>query len=220
MTLLSASLLSCDLLNLESEIKSLEQAGVDYLHIDVMDGHFVPNIAFGIDIIRRISDVSSLPINVHLMIEKPDQFIDVVAYSNVNFLIVHLEGNRNLERTISKIKNRGIGVGIALNPMTSASMVQRFVPMIDLVTVMGVHPGFGGQTLIPSTIDKIRTIKNMPEARNKIVAIDGGVNNHTALLANDAKADILIVGSYLFDNNGPDKVSSMKEKIKSLCGKE
>ena len=220
MALVSASLLSGDLLNLESEIHSLERAGIDYLHIDIMDGHFVPNIAFGIDVVKRISEVSSLPVNVHLMIEEPQKFIDVLSYANVNFIIVHVEDNRNLENILGKIKSKKIGAGVAISPATPASAIQRFIPYMDLALVMGVHPGFSGQTLIPSTIDKIKSIKNMAQTGKIVVGIDGGINDMTAPLANAAGADILIAGSYLFDNHGGDKISSMMGKIKVLCGKE
>lgn len=216
--IVSASLLSADLLNLEKEIHLLSEAGVNCLHIDVMDGHFVPNIAFGIDIIKRISNVSDMPINVHLMIENPDKFIDVVAYSNVNYIIIHTEGYRNVEKTLEKIKNSGVEAGIAINPQTQVNDISRYFYMVDMALVMGVYPGFGGQALIPSTIDKIRQIKS--QHKNITVGIDGGINDKTVSLANKAEADILVIGSYLFENYSGDKLSSMKEKLKILCQRD
>ena len=217
--IISASLLSADLLNLEKEIQLLAEAGVNGLHIDVMDGHFVPNIAFGIDIIKRISNVSDIPINVHLMIENPDKFIDIVAYSNVNYIVIHSEGNRNVEKNLERIKNRGVGAGIAINPQTPVNGISRYLHMFDMALVMGVYPGFGGQALIPSTIDKIRQIKSIN--KNITVGIDGGINDKTVSLANKTETDILVVGSYLFENySSGDKLSSMKEKLNILCQRD
>ena len=162
----SASLLSSDLLNLESEITTLADAGVGAVHIDIMDGHFVPNIAFGIDIIKRISGVSQLPITVHLMIDNPEQFIDVISYSNVDYLIVHGEENRNIEDLLERIRAKGIGVGLALNPQTCVSEVRGYLGLIDLALIMGVHPGFGGQKLIPSTNSTTQTLTSQELANS------------------------------------------------------
>lgn len=214
----SASLLSSDLLNLEREIKTLETAGVDAVHIDIMDGHFVPNIAFGIDIVKFIGKVSSLPITVHLMVEYPEQFVDVISYSNVDYLIVHSEGNRNIEETLESIKDKGISAGLALNPQTPVSSVRRFFDLVDMFLVMGVYPGFGGQALIPSTVEKIRQIKSIK--KDAIVGIDGGINESSVSFVNKEKPDILVVGSYLFDNDRDDRLAGIKEKLKVLCKTE
>lgn len=218
---ISASLLSCDILNLENEIKILETAGAWCLHIDVMDGKFVPNIAFGIDFINRISEISNIPVNVHLMIENPEMFIDVISHSKINLVIIHIETGRNLEKIIAKIKARGCGVGLAINPLTNVSHLSRFINMIDLIMVMGVHPGFGGQTLLPVTIDRLKSIRGMIGKNQCLIAVDGGVNEKTAGILKDAGADILVVGSYLFDNTNKsddhNKIHFMKEKIEALC---
>lgn len=214
----SASLLSSDLLNLKREIKTLETAGVDAVHIDIMDGHFVPNIAFGIDIVKFIGKVSSLPITVHLMVEHPEQFVDVISYSNVDYLVVHSEGNRDIEETLESIKDKGISAGLALNPQTPVSSVRRFFDLVDMFLVMGVYPGFGGQALIPSTVEKIRQIKSIK--KDAIVGIDGGINESSVSFVNKEKPDILVVGSYLFDNDRDDRLAGIKEKLKVLCKTE
>jgi ribulose-phosphate 3-epimerase len=212
---IAASILSCDLLNLESEIRILAEAGIYGLHIDVMDGNFVPNIAFGIDMIRQISKVSSLPMSVHLMVNNPWQFVDVVTHPNVKHVIIHSENNRNMEATIEKIRYRETQVGLAINPTTQVSEVRDYLQLVDLVLVMGVHPGFGGQTLIQSTLEKIKQIKSMNSKAT--IAIDGGINDKTAHLARRERTDILVVGSYLFDNCSRDRLACIKEKLRTLC---
>lgn len=215
---ISASLLSCDLLNIESEIKLLKEAGINSVHIDVMDGHFVPNIAFGIDIIKQIARIPDLCITVHLMMDNPEQFIDVISYYNVDYLIVHTENSRNVDALIERIKSKDIKCGIAINPQTQVSSIRRYLEKSDFALIMGVHPGFGGQTLIPSTLKKIQQIKNIKQ--NIIVGIDGGINANTISLVNKEKPDILVVGSYLFDSDKENKLENMKEKIKILCQKD
>lgn len=215
---ISASLLSCDLLNIESEIKLLKEAGINSVHIDVMDGHFVPNIAFGIDIIKQIARIPDLCITVHLMMDNPEQFIDVISYYNVDYLIVHTENSRNVDALIERIKSKDIKCGIAINPQTQVSSIRRYLEKSDFALIMGVHPGFGGQTLIPSTLKKIQQIKNIKQ--DIIVGIDGGINANTISLVNKEKPDILVVGSYLFDSDKENKLENMKEKIKILCQKD
>lgn len=211
----SASLLSCDLLNLESEINLLHKAGVCALHVDIMDGRFVPNIAFGIDIIKAIGGISDLPVNVHLMIENPEKFIDVISYYNVDYLIVHPECSRNPEDLIERIKSKGTRCGIAINPQVQVSSVRRYIEKADFALVMGVYPGFGGQALVKPTLEKIQQVKNIK--KGIIVGIDGGINNKTISLVNRQKPDILVVGSYLFDAGKEDRLENMKEKVKTLC---
>jgi len=215
---IAASLLSCDLLNIESEIKLLKEARIDSIHIDIMDGHFVPNIAFGLDIIKQIAKISETPITVHLMIDNPEQFMDVISYYRVDYLIVHTEGARNIDNLIERIKSKDIGCGIAINPQTKINTIRRYLEKADLALVMGVHPGFGGQTLIPSTLSKIQQIKNIKHSI--LVGIDGGINDKTISIVNKEKPDILVVGSYLFDSRQENRLVSMKEKIKVLCQKD
>lgn len=212
-----ASLMSCDLLNIESEIRIIESAGVDGLHIDVMDGKFVPNITFGIEFIKRIAECSKLPTNVHLMIENPENFIDIIAYCKVNMIIIHVEGNRNIEGMIQKIHGFGIKVGIAINPQTSIEQFSYIYGLVDVVVIMGVHPGFGGQTLISSTLDKIEPLKKILKNTDIKIAMDGGLNEENSKIAIKKGVDILIMGSYLFDNNAVDKVFDMKNKINKIC---
>lgn len=215
---ISASLLSCDLLNIESEIKLLKETGINSVHIDVMDGHFVPNIAFGIDIIKQIARIPDLCITVHLMMDNPEQFIDVISYYNVDYLIVHTENSRNVDALIERIKSKDIKCGIAINPQTQVSSIRRYLEKSDFALIMGVHPGFGGQTLIPSTLKKIQQIKNIKQ--DIIIGIDGGINANTISLVNKEKPDMLVIGSYLFDSDKENKLENMKEKIKILCQKE
>ena len=210
----SASLLSSDLLNLEDEINILASAGIDALHIDIMDGHFVPNIAFGIDIVKRISEVSDLPITVHLMIDNPERFLDVISYANVEYLIVHSEGNRNFENLIEKIREKGIGIGLAINPQTQISDVREYINLVDLALVMGVHPGFGGQTLIPSTLEKIEQLRQV--RKDLVVAIDGGINGDTISLINGKIPDILVIGSFLFEKKKENRLENLQKKLQIL----
>jgi ribulose-phosphate 3-epimerase len=212
---IEASLLSCDLLNLESEIEMLTEAGVDGFHIDIMDGNFVPNIAFGIDIVRQINKISRLPISVHLMVNNSLQFVDVITHPNVNYVIIHCEKIRNIETTINQIKYRGVKVGLAINPATQVSEIKDYLYLVDLALIMGVHPGYAGQTLIPSTLSKIKQIKLIN--KDIIAGVDGGMNDKTVTLANKEKADILVVGSYLFDNCSDDRLDCIKKKLKILC---
>ena len=215
--LISASILSCDLLNLEHELKALEEAKVDAIHIDIMDGHFVPNIAFGIDFIKEICNKTKLPVNVHLMIENPDDFINVITYSNVDYVIVHVENNRNLAKTISKIKDSGTGVGLAINPQTDIKEIDSYLKDIDMVLVMGVYPGFGGQALILKTLEKVRYLNAKKQSHNFIISFDGGINDKTIKVVNDAKPDILVVGSYLFNDGKRTTALDIRNKLKTLC---
>jgi ribulose-phosphate 3-epimerase len=212
---ISASLLSADLLNIGAEIKALINAKINSFHIDIMDGHFVPNIAFGIDATKQISKISTIPISIHLMVNDPLQFIDALIYPNVEYIIIHCEICGKIEKIFEKIKANGVKIGIAINPQTEIFEIHDYLKFVDLALVMGVQPGFSGQKLMTQTLNKIKQIKSI--RNDVIVGIDGGIDDKTAVLANKEKADILVVGSYLFDGVIHDKVDNVRMKLKNLC---
>ncbi len=220
---LSASLLSSDILNIEQEIHRLESLNkIDYLHIDVMDGRFVPNIAFGIDFIARISEITTIPINVHLMVEDPHNIIAIISKFRIHNIVVHAELEENyIVKTLDFIRNNNIKPGLAINPATEiSSQISQKLPLIDYIIVMGVVPGFGGQTFIPQTINKIRRIKEILKGHKSLIEVDGGINNITAPSVVEAGADILVLGSYLFNNRGNDYIANMQKRIQVLCANE
>ncbi|MCX7338135.1 MAG: ribulose-phosphate 3-epimerase [Alphaproteobacteria bacterium] len=194
---ISASLLSADLLNLEREIESLEAAGADWLHLDIMDGHFVPNLTFGPDLVRRIRKITPLPLDVHLMISPVDTFIDAFSDAGADFITIHPESGPHPHRTVQHIKSRGCKAGLALNPGTPIEHIFPLMDMIDLVLVMSVNPGFGGQDFIYGALKKLSQLRNHLPQTVKL-SIDGGINDQTALLATLAGADILVSGNYIF----------------------
>jgi ribulose-phosphate 3-epimerase len=209
---IEASLLSCDLLELGSKIDTLTKAGIDGLHIDIMDGHFVSNIAFGLDVVKQIRGVSKLPITVHLLVSDPLKFIDVVA-PYADCIIIHSEGVANVSEALKKIKGEGVAVGLAINPATEIDSIEKYLHMVDVALIMGVQPGYGGQKFIPSSLKKIRKIKSI-FGDKILIGIDGGVNDKTSSVINNEKVDELAVGSYLVKEN---TVRGLKEKLKILC---
>ncbi|MBQ7524425.1 MAG: ribulose-phosphate 3-epimerase [Alphaproteobacteria bacterium] len=215
---ISSSLLSGNLLNLSRDLECLTEAGVGSFHIDVMDGHFVPSFAFGIEAIKQIATASKLPVSVHLMVDNPENFIDVVCTCEIESLIIHGEGRDNISPLLGRIKEQGVKAGLAINPESEVSDIARYLPLVDLVLIMGVHPGFGGQALIPLTIEKIPQIRAIrPDVP---IGVDGGVNDKTAALLNREKPDILIAGSYLLNGSKPQSVEVLREKLKALCPAE
>ncbi|MDF2855676.1 MAG: ribulose-phosphate 3-epimerase, partial [Neobacillus sp.] len=169
MVKIAPSILSADFAKLGDEIKAVEQAGADYIHIDVMDGHFVPNITIGPLIVEAIRPITKLPLDVHLMIENPDQYIDAFANAGANYITVHVETCRHLHRTINHIKSFGIKAGVVLNPATPVESIQHVLGDIDMVLLMSVNPGFGGQKFIPEVLPKIRKVKEMADAKGLII---------------------------------------------------
>jgi ribulose-phosphate 3-epimerase len=212
---LYASLLSCDLLNIGGEIEALVEAGIDGLHVDIMDGHFVHNIAFGIDAVKQICGAANLPVSVHMMVSKPAHFIKAITCDGVESIVVHCEIG-NLPGVLKCIKEAGVGVGIAINPTTKVFEIVDYVEFIDTVCVMGVYPGFGGQAMVPGITERIGCVRSVCGA-NVEIAIDGGVNPSTTDLVKLCEADILIAGSYLFSGNSGNRVDNLKERIKALC---
>jgi len=197
---LAPSILSAELLKLEEQIKVVEENGADYIHVDIMDGHFVPNITFGPIIVKTLKKITDLPMDVHLMISEPDKYIKEFADAGADIITVHQETCTHLHRTIQLIKNNGAKAGISLNPATEVSTITTITSDLDLVLLMTVNPGFGGQKFIDSVLDKIKELKNLKD-KNKYkfeIEVDGGVNPETAKLVAEAGAEVLVAGSAIF----------------------
>ncbi len=197
---IAPSILSADFGRLAEEIRSVEEAGADVIHVDVMDGHFVPNITIGPLVVEAVCSVTELPLDVHLMIESPDRYIDAFARAGASWLTVHVEACTHLHRTIQAIKAHGVRAGAVLNPATPASTLKWVLADLDLVLVMSVNPGFGGQHFIPSSLEKIRQLKGLLASLDHYVPIevDGGVNSQTIEAVVSAGADICVAGSAIF----------------------
>lgn len=194
------SILAADFARLGEQVAAAEKAGADRIHVDVMDGHFVPNITIGTPIVQSLRPVTRLPLEVHLMIEHPDRFLEAFAEAGADSLLVHQEGAVNLHRTVQHIKALGKKAGVVLNPATPAGVLEEILPDVSLVLVMTVNPGFGGQQFIHSTLAKIRRVRAMIERLQPgcELEVDGGIEPHTAPLAVEAGADVLVAGSAVF----------------------
>jgi ribulose-phosphate 3-epimerase len=212
---IAPSILSADFAKLGEEIKDVENGGADYIHVDVMDGHFVPNITIGPLIVDAIRPITTLPLDVHLMIENPDQYIPAFAEAGADYLTVHVEACSHLHRTIQLIKSHGVKAGVVLNPATPVDTIKHIIDDIDLVLLMTVNPGFGGQKFIPSVLAKIGEVAQMVRERNLDVEIevDGGVNEETARLCVEAGANVLVAGSAIY--NQSDRKAAI-EKIRGM----
>lgn len=197
---ISPSILSADFMRLGAEIKAAEAAGADVLHIDIMDGHFVPNITIGPGVVEAIKKITAIPLDVHLMISDPDKYAEDFIKAGSDYLTVHVEAATHLHRTVQVIKNAGIKAGVSLNPATPACSLDYILSEIDLVLVMSVNPGFGGQSFIPSALSKIRAIKTAIKEKgsNAIIEVDGGVKPANAREVAEAGADMLVMGSAFF----------------------
>lgn len=201
MVKIAPSILSADFARLGEEIKDVERGGADYIHVDVMDGHFVPNITIGPLIVEAIRPVTKLPLDVHLMIENPDQYIEAFAKAGADYITVHVEASRHLHRTIQLIKSTGVKAGVVLNPATPVDSLKHIIEDVDMVLLMSVNPGFGGQKFISTVLPKIRQVKELADALNPEleIEVDGGVNEETAKLCIEAGANVLVAGSAVFN---------------------
>ncbi len=204
---IAPSILSADFSILGEEIKAIENAKADWVHIDVMDGHFVPNISFGEPIVKSIRKITDMPFDVHLMIENVDNYINDFASAGADYITIHQEAGNHIDRSIQLIKSLGIKAGISLNPATPVNSIEYLLPELDLVLIMSVNPGFGGQKFIPYTLDKIRLLKELREKNNYsyLIEVDGGVNTENAQMIIDAGVDVLVAGSAVFKSEKYEK---------------
>lgn len=213
--IISPSLLSADFGNLNSEIDMINESAADWLHIDVMDGVFVPNISFGFPVIEAIAPLARKPLDVHLMITQPGKFISRLQALGTFMMNVHYEACLHLHRTVQEIKKAGMKAGVTLNPHTPVSMLEDILPDVDMVLLMSVNPGFGGQEFIPQSTEKIARLKEMILRKNlsTLIEVDGGINLETARLTLDAGADILVCGNSIFSAENPEETIA---KLKAL----
>ncbi|PMC38393.1 ribulose-phosphate 3-epimerase [Bacillus sp. UMB0899] len=215
---IAPSILSADFAKLGEEIKDVENGGADYIHVDVMDGHFVPNITIGPLIVEAIRPVTKLPLDVHLMIEKPDLYIKEFVKAGADIITVHVEACTHLHRTLQLIKSEGVKAGVVLNPHTPVESIVHVLDNIDMVLFMTVNPGFGGQTFIPQVLPKIKQLSDLIKEKQLAIDIevDGGVNEETAKLCVEAGANVLVAGSFIYNNpNRQQAIESLKQAVLS-----
>lgn len=201
--LVAPSVLSADFLNLGHEVRSICESGCDFVHIDVMDGHFVPNLTMGVNIVEQISSIATKPLDIHLMVENVPFFVDMFLPLKPSFLSVHIEESKHLHRTIWRIKDNGVGAGVVLNPHTSEKELEYILPDVDLVLLMSVNPGFGGQRFISNVLDKIASVREMRDRLNPKckIEVDGGVSDKNIQSLKKAGVDIVVAGSYVFGSS-------------------
>ncbi|PIP48905.1 MAG: ribulose-phosphate 3-epimerase [Chloroflexi bacterium CG23_combo_of_CG06-09_8_20_14_all_45_10] len=213
---LAPSILSADFARLGEQVAEATKAGADYIHIDVMDGHFVPNITFGAPVVASLRSWTHLPLDVHLMTEQPERYISDFAVSGADIITVHVEACPHLHRTIQVIKELGVKAGVALNPASSLSMVDEIMPQVDLILIMSVDPGFGGQAFIPETLEKISRLRRMLDSRkvDAELEVDGGITINNASSIVKAGGRVLVVGTSVFNAKGG--VSQALQKLREI----
>ncbi|KYG67940.1 ribulose-phosphate 3-epimerase [Bdellovibrio bacteriovorus] len=208
--MVAPSILSADFANLEKEIKAVAEAGADWIHVDVMDGRFVPNITIGIPVVKSLKKVSPLPLDVHLMIEEPERYVEDFIKAGSDYLTIHVEATKDPVAVLRRIRELGAKPGITLRPKTSLATVLPLLPLCDLVLVMTVEPGFGGQSFMHDQIEKISKLRQEINAKklNCLIEVDGGINAETAKLCHEA--DVFVAGSYVFSKDYKTAIASLK----------
>ncbi len=217
---IAPSLLSANFANLEKDIKMLEAGGADMLHLDVMDGHFVPNITIGPPVVKAVKKVANIPLDVHLMISNPDFYVDAFMDAGADYLSLHVESTPHVHRVLQKIKARGIKAGVSLNPHTPVSFLENILDDIDLILIMSVNPGFGGQSFIPGSLRKIKQVRELLALNNSEhieIEVDGGIKQDNIKEVSDAGCDIFVSGSGIFNAKNP---KEMIAKMKMLLNSE
>ncbi|HNP89950.1 ribulose-phosphate 3-epimerase [Macellibacteroides fermentans] len=208
---IAPSLLSADFLNLQRDVEMINNSDADWLHLDIMDGVFVPNISFGFPVLNALKDVCKKPMDVHLMIVEPQKFINEVAATGAYMMNVHYEACTHLHRTITAIKEAGMKAGVTLNPHTPVSLLEDIIQELDMVLLMSVNPGYGGQRFIEHSVEKVKELKKLVDRKglSTLIEVDGGVNAETGKRLVDAGADVLVAGNYVFKS--PDPVETIRQ---------
>ena len=217
---IAPSILSANFSNLNAEIAEISRAQADYIHIDVMDGHFVPNISIGIPIVESIKKLTKIPLDIHLMIENPAKYIKPFIIAGADVITVHIETDPHMHKILDIIKSLGIKAGVALNPSTSLSTLDEIVYLVDIVLLMSVNPGFGGQIFIPRSLDKIANLRHLLDIKNKEaeLEVDGGITTETIGPAVRAGANVLVAGNAIFSKgNIPKSIIDLRNMANSIC---
>lgn len=219
---IAPSILSADIMNLERDVKAAEAAGADVFHIDIMDGHFVPNMSFSPSVVEGMRSVTDKPLDVHLMIENPDAYVKPIVEAGADTVLIHAESTQHIYRSIDLVKSLGAKAGVVVNPGTPLETVKELFPVIDQILVMTVNPGFGGQKFIPGMTKKIQRLDQLRQTAaddDFEIEVDGGINDETISQCAKAGADIFVAGSYLFDGNDAD-LEGRISKLRSLAATE
>ena len=214
---IAPSILSADFSNLQRDIELVEKGGADYIHVDVMDGQFVPNITFGPNIVQAIRPITKLPLDVHLMIVDPEKYIPAFAKAGADIITVHVEATPHIHRALHMMKDIGVKSGVVINPGTPITMIKHVLPIADQVLVMTVNPGFGGQSFIEETVEKIAELSELREQNNwhYSIEVDGGIVPETAQICQKAGADVFVAGSYIYNSEDPvGQINQLKEALK------
>jgi ribulose-phosphate 3-epimerase len=213
---LAPSILSADFANLERDIRLVESLGADYIHVDVMDGQFVPNITLGPNVVTAIRPITKLPLDVHLMIVQPENYIEAFAQAGADIITVHQEATPHIHRALQMIKNAGVKAGVVINPGTPLSMIEHVLDLADQVLIMTVNPGFGGQSFIDSALDKIAQLKEWKATKGYTydIEVDGGIVPETAQRCKEAGANVFVAGSYIYNSESPeDRMAALREVL-------